>query len=323
LRDSLLTQLLIAVLAGSCCLATGHDSAFAQSAEIDVSATSALLESAEVRERWLAAYRLGQAGPDAAAAVESLTAVLANRGGHEYVRGMTAWALGRIGSAARSAAPTLIEALRSGHVSVRRNAPRALARLQIDSPDALAGLRKMLDDSDGVARVEAAAALWQLAEDQQALQTLTDALHGRGTGAHRAAELLGEIDVEPTRITPALTKTLGHPDASMRRAAARALGNIGPATLAALREPLDNGTAEARRAAVEAMGWMGAAAERALVYALSSDAPAARRAAARALGRLGSSAESAQSALVEAVNDPDPSVRTAAAAALRQLRQGN
>ena len=70
-----------------------------------VSAWIAQLADEDVRARWYATYALGQIGPQAARAVEPLSKIVADKYGHEYVRGGAAWALGRIGPGAEPAPP--------------------------------------------------------------------------------------------------------------------------------------------------------------------------------------------------------------------------
>ena len=139
----------------------------------------------------------------------------------------------------------------------------------------------------------------------------------RGLAARPAAHL-GRLEADPAAVTPALLDALGHGDADVRRAAARALGGLGAAALPVLKAPLSDSDPEVRRAAVEALGWIGVEAVPDLTDALRNDAPEARRAAARALGRFGPAAKSAEAALIETVNDRNRDVREAAAL-VRQL----
>ncbi len=60
------------------------------------------LAGADFRDRWHAGYMLGTLGPAAAPALSMLHKVLEKKSEHEYVRGMAAWAIGRIGPAPRA-----------------------------------------------------------------------------------------------------------------------------------------------------------------------------------------------------------------------------
>ncbi len=299
----------------------------------------ARLNDDDLRARWHATYALGQIGPGAAEAVEPLAAMVADKYGHEYVRSGAAWALGRIGPAAEPAVPRLVETLRSQPppvVSVRRTVPQALGRIGPAARPAVPELLKLLDDEDRAVRVNAAAALWRIAEHERAIPALVAMLRtGTGTLPYKAAVALGKLGApqkgdaalfraEESRVPffeviPALIESLGHADDDVRRAAGRSLGQLGPTTIPALRQALDHAQAPVRRHAVVALGWIGEPAVPALIEALKNDLPPVRLTAARELGRLGPAAAEARGALIEAVDDPDPQVRAAAAKALSSL----
>jgi HEAT repeat protein len=288
--------------------------------------------------RWYAIYVLGQLGPQAADAVAPLENVLAKRSEQEYVRGTAAWALGRIGPAAARAVPLLIETMHSqGHISVRRNANEALGNLGAAAKPAVPELFKALSDEDAVTRVTAAVALWKIDGSDKALDALLDMLRrGKAPAPYCVAVALGTLGAAQEKtgsersgaprgypvpvFSDALVEALGNADADVRRAAARSLGQIGPAALPALTKALDDPRDEVRRLAAEGLGWMGPAAVEPLTAALKNQSAAARRAAARALGRLGPAAKAAEADLVRAVNDPQAEVRAAAAAALVHIR---
>jgi HEAT repeat protein len=280
------------------------------------------LDLQDIRGRWYATYALGQLGPDAVEAVGPLQKVLENRADeHEYVRGNAAWALGRIGPRAKAAVPLLIETLQSQLMSVRRNASEALGMIGAEAEPAVDGLTRLLEDKDSEVRVNAAVALWRINKHAKAVPALRDMLaRGQGPAPYLAASALGQIGAETEDALSPLAAALGHADADVRRAAARALGQIGPKAVPVIKQALSSPSEEARRGAVEALGWMGSLAVPELIAALKNDRPAARRAAARALGRLGAEAKLGESALLEAVDDSDPNVRATAADALRKVR---
>ena len=280
------------------------------------------LSSDDLRERWFAAHALGQTGPEAADAIAPLVAVLENPGGHEHARGMAAWALGRMGPRAEQAVPVLIGTLGSAHLSVRRNAPLALA--QIGPPSATPAVPRLvglLGDPDPEVRVNAAVALWKIDRDEQAVSTLGTMVAAPGPGAYEAAVALGQLDAVPEQA--ALDRLLGafaHPDGIVRQAAARSVSHMGDAATASLQTALDDARDQVRQTAIEALGWMGPRAMDSLVAALRNDSPAVRRLAARALGHLEIKAAEAEPALVAALNDPDREVRQAVAWAIGKVR---
>lgn len=296
--------------------------------------------------RWHAAYALGRIGPEAAVAVPALERILANLDEHEYVRGGAAWALGRLGSKAATAMPLLTRTLASKHISVRRNAARALGSIAaaqasgrmgpiglmgpirpispispVLPPNAADSLLKLLSDHDAPVRVSAAVALWQVERHPKAIPALESMLRDRSVStAYEAASALGELGTEAEPAVPALIAALAYEDDDMRRTAAYVLGRVGPAAIPAVRGLLATTDERTKCQAVEALGWIGSASVSALTECLADPGPSVRRAAARALGRLGAAAKPAEPALVKAVSDPDRDVRDAAALALRLVR---
>lgn len=266
--------------------------------------------------------------------MEPLTKVLQNRAENEYVRGTAAWALGRIGTDDEAAVTLLIETLGSGHVSVRRNSTRALGSLGAAAipsvghdyvpPNgrAIPGLVAALEDADATVRVNAAEALWKIDRHPKAVPTLADMVHRpKDPGSYQAVVALGGLGPQTDAAVSALVTAFRHADPDVRRAAARALGEIGPAAIPELKQVLAGPDQEVRRRAVEALGWIGSEAVPALIESLKDESPPVRRAAARALGRLGAQAKAAEPALIEAVNDPNPQVQQSAARALSKVRK--
>jgi len=349
----------LAILLSGPALALGQQEAAYR--DKTVAAWTAQLADEDLRARWHATYALGQIGPSAAEAVEPLGKIVADKYDHEYVRGGAAWALGRIGPGAEPAVPRLIETLESKPqpvASVRRTVPEALGNMGPAAKPAVATLLKLLDDEDRGVRVGAAAALWKIARHDRAIPALVDMLRtGTGTLPYKAAVALGDLaekgditDFSDTdghhvkrgrlvrpeggsaeisdvpffgEATAALVDALGHPDPDVPRAAARALGQIGPTTIPALKKALSDPAEQVRRSAVEALGWIGPPAVPALVDALKNDNASARATAARELGCLGLQAQEARPALIEAVDDPDPQVRAAAGKALGHLTRNS
>jgi HEAT repeat protein len=245
------------------------------------------------RAQWYAVYALGQMGQDAAPAVDLLAATLADKSRYEYVRAGAAWALGCIGPQAAKATPTLVEALQSTLASIRRHAARALGQIGPDARSAVPNLVPILESDDVTLRVRAAVALWRIAEHPRAIPTLIETLRQEGDSkAFQAAVALGKIGSDNQSALDALIAAFGHPDADVRRAAARSFAQITPSfskALASLEKPLADGNSRVRRTAVTALGWLGLDARQTLLDILQKD--------------------------------PDPAVRTAAEAALTRIRQ--
>jgi HEAT repeat protein/lysophospholipase L1-like esterase len=125
---------------------------------------------------------------------------------------------------------------------------------------------------------------------------------------------------------PVLLGALRQPDEGGQAAAARALGNLGPAAREAVPELmklLERGTPRVRAATARALGNMGPAAELAvheLMRRLDDAAPPVRAAAAWALGEIGPAAKAALLPLVNRLRDEDESVRLRAGESLGQVR---
>ena len=117
---------------------------------------------------------------------------------------------------------------------------------------------------------------------------------------------------------PALAAALRDAERPVRRAAAEALGWIGPAAVPALAPALREADEDIRRAAAEALGRIGPAAVPALLDALREADEDIRRVAAEALGRIG---PAAVPALAAALRDQTLEVRWVAAKALGEIGQ--
>jgi len=186
------------------------------------------LASDDVRNRWYAAYRLGQIGPEAKSpsVVGALTRILENRTDHEYVRDMAAWSLGRIQASTPEAISTLETALQSTLPSVRRAAAEALGAIGPPAKTAVSSLTEVLGDKDPVARVRAAEAIWKIALSAEAKTALLGALGASEREAFEAALALGRLRVHSDDVVEALTAVLKHRSGDVRRAAKRALRQI-------------------------------------------------------------------------------------------------
>jgi HEAT repeat protein len=282
------------------------------------------LTAADFRDRWHAAYMLGTLGADSAAAVPQLHKILEKKSEHEYVRGMAAWALGRVGSAAESEIPLLSETMHSrGHLAVRRASVESLGNFGEAAKSVVPQLVKLLDDDDAATRVNTAIALWKIDRHAKAVPALVEMLKsGDSPEPYLAATALGQMQSAAAAVAPALIDALHSTDGDIRRAAARSLGQLGKAAFPALAQAkaLQDPDPEARRLVIESLGGMGADAVSPLIASLKDKEPSIRRAAARALGNLGSDARSALPALEAAVSDPDETVRDAGFKARKRIR---
>jgi HEAT repeat protein len=138
-----------------------------------------------------------------------------------------------IGSRPASAQPSsevarLITQLRDESPTVRRAAAYALGRIGPAAKDAAPGLAKLLTDPEADVQGAAASALVDIGA--AAVPELTKLLKDPEAGVRRfAASILGRIGPAAKDAAPELAKLLTGPDADVRRAAAVALGRIGPA----------------------------------------------------------------------------------------------
>jgi HEAT repeat protein len=312
------------------------------------------LKQSDFEERRRAADALGDIGPAAAAAVPELVESLKDE--HVEVHWYALDALGRIGQAATIAVPALSDALTNPRTNrySRRVAARALGRFGPLAADAVAALTKDLDAEDRELRVEAALALWRVSAEPRAIDALIRLIEGGNnekgsdSAAFSACLALSEIGPSARPSVPTLLAALAGPDADIRRAAARALGAIGPDAL----EPLATKLAErppaldpdARASAMDAIAAIAEGIRRstfdrasasaqqtaaaaapfnervipALAEQLNSADPVASRHAARALAAVGLLA---LPVLAEALLSDRPPVRQAADGALDALQQ--
>jgi HEAT repeat protein len=282
---------------------------------------------ADIRDRWYAVHALGQLGPEAAEAVRPLEEILADKYEFEYVRGGAAWALGRIGKAARHAVPLLIDTLTSKHVSVRRNSPLALAAIGgEEAKKAVTPIAKLLDDEDAGVQAAAALALWQLDRDPRAVPKLAGMLEkGTGEAPYQAAVALGQLGPEvgpianPSGDVGRIANPSGNPADLRDGLPIRPAGKPTPALspiLGALVGALGHADDDVRRAAGRSLGLIGPPALPAIRASMAGKDPRTAREAAEALGFLG---VPAIPALTAALRHADPQVRRIAARALGRL----
>jgi HEAT repeat protein len=253
-----------AVLVATCARAAAEEPASASGT--DVASLRAELAAPEVGRRQKAAYALWKLGPAAKDAIPALATAL--RDADEYVRNTAnkvLWDQSRTFGALQAAIPELLVALADPRVEVRRLG---------------------------------AGTLWR---------------SGWHTGPGKANPALG----------PALSKALDDPDPGVRAAAASVVGNYGPwvkeAHPALLRHVKDPDR-DVRLAVIRALrSSVGDERVAPLVGVLNDPDPQIRAAAAGSLGVFTGKGRLAVPGLVRALRDEDPSVREAAAGAFVEM----
>ena len=198
--------------------------------------------------------------------------------------------VGRFGSAAWSAAPTLDYTLRADpDNAVANEAAAALARI---GRSGVPYLTAALAHESAAVRQRAAAALAVIGPEARAavpalLQALADKSRGVRSAAARA---LGEVGGEPRLVAPALCQALTDPAAEVGKQAGLALASIGERAVPALRKTLQWQDVRSRRDAAQALAMIGPAAKEAaeeLALLLQDGEPQVRAAAAGALAAIG------------------------------------
>jgi HEAT repeat protein len=174
---------------------------------------------------------------------------------------------------------------------IRRAAARELSELQGNANDVIAALAVATTDADREVREFAVAGL------------------GHFGAAAKASE-------------PALEKTLGDPEVSVRLGAAKALQKIDPESTSYVPVILD--ALKAGNGAIFLdVGQMGPSAKWAvptLAKLLSHPQAGIRALAARTLGKIGVATSEGESGLSRSLRDTDPAVRKAAQRALAQIQ---
>jgi HEAT repeat protein len=145
-----------------------------------------------------------------------------------WIRSDACEALGRIGPAAKAAAPELLAAMKDSAAQVRIHAAWALGEIDAGAP-AIPALIEALDDEDSEVRRYAANALLKhgrLAEP--AVAKLIERLQSDDPGAYMAAAALGEIGSPAKAAIPHLITALKKETGLLRAEYAQALGKFGP-----------------------------------------------------------------------------------------------
>ncbi len=258
----------------------------------------------KVLARQYAAIALTKVGSNPKEIVSALAGRLDDK--ESAIRRSAAGALGKIGPAARAALPRLIAM--SGNETedpvVREYAVRALTRIDPNDANVVSALIRVLEDENPQVREAAVEALLEVS------------VATREIGAAK-----GDV--------PALATQLKDKDRLVRRSAAMALGNIGPAAKSAqfaLIQALadEREDPEVRSAAATALGSIGPYAKDAIPALIRSlekreEHVEVRAAAAMALGMIGPEARAAVPVLAESLREDDPRLRGIALVALKRI----
>jgi HEAT repeat protein len=146
--------------------------------------------------------------------------------------------LGRLGSAASAAVPTVTEALADPNPGIKLAAVQALGQIGPSARNVIPGLIQMLVDSDDSVREAAAKALGNIDRNWASypfaagsIAILAKQLRSAGESGEIAVRAFAVIG---TAAVPVLIDTLGSRDRIARENAARALGQIGVGAKAAI-----------------------------------------------------------------------------------------
>ncbi len=214
----------------------------------------------------------------------------------------------------RTAVAALAAAAKSGAKPVRLAAIRALGQIgDASSATALMDLQGDADRELAQASQESLAVL----EGKQIDDAVMAMLAGGDTARRlNALDLIGQRRIKAA--VPALLKAAGDPDAEVRRAAIRRLGELGSAAelpamvelLMGLKDPQDLSAAEQAVGALCARADNPEASIQKLIERLAQAPGAQKTVLLRVLGAAGGA--SALKAVRDAIKDPDPQVRGAA-----------
>ncbi|SIN87371.1 HEAT repeat [Singulisphaera sp. GP187] len=192
-----------------------------------------------------------------------------------------ALALGRLGPAARAAGEALLQAARTGDVSVREKAMRAITLIQ--PPETIEALAAGLRDACGDIRIVASAGWMRAAViPKEAVPDLVEALRDPEVQVRaNAAHALGRLDTLPRDAIPLLVERTTDADEGVRLNAATAL-KLAPADLvgAVMQNLLTDSNSRIRLIAAGSLLATGLAnpqADLALVEALGDPAPESAR----------------------------------------------
>lgn len=243
-----------------------------------------------------------------------------------FIRMESAKTLRRIAASER-VAPVFIEGLESPNLSIRCEAAYELGKMASGPKEAIAPLRKCLDDEQAMVQLHAARALWLINRDPAVLPLLfAMAKSTEKYNRQQAIEHLGLPGMEAAKVLPILREAVRDSAGSVRAAAVRSLGTVDakieerlPLILTAMK----NGGPVVSSEAAQALQPLGPAAKSAvplLIAALrEANYTRLRAEVMDALGAIGEGASAAAPALVEMVRSEESEEREVALKALLQI----
>jgi len=217
----------------------------------------------------------------------------------------------------------LLKAVPDQEHEVIVRASRAVMTIGPEAKVAVPALTKALRDGDEDLKVAAAYALRFIGpEAKAAVPELMELLKDKENKTW-AIDALASIGPEAAAAAPQLMQILcdrSEKNENVRRGAALALVELGPAGVRSLAEALEKEDAQTRWIAVLGLACARPPAVTELVKALDDKEPRVRRHAIGWLGHIGPAAKEAIPELEKRLGDDAPSVREAAAKALEMIR---
>lgn len=228
-----------------------------------------------------------------AEAVPVLDFLVRQTKGEAEVRWTAAELLGKKGTAARSSAGSLIQALQDSDAHVRSVAATALSTIEAPASDVVPALKELVEREPKVPVLRALSVFG--ADAAPALERLRAILNDKALDSEvrwNAARTIGKMHEAAADAIPDLVANLTDPADRLREHAAEALGDIGPPAAVAVPE---------------------------LTKALEDPFVKVRRDSVRSLGQIGPAARTAIPAIEKLLNDPEAIVKDAAKTALERL----
>jgi len=260
--------------------------------------------------------------PAAAKAVKGLIEIAADSKAPWYSRRQAALTLGRIGPPAKEAVPLFVKLLDDTGDDEDAASPWAAKALALFGPVAKSAapalIVRLKDKSARIAdRLAAIDALSQIGiADAAVVPALIEVLNSANEKLELrtvTAEALAYIGPNASAAVPALLRATGEANENLRRAAAAAIGAIGPmadVAIPTLAELLVfDESAAVRDQAADALSRIGSAATKLLARLLADEDAEVRWRAAQSLGKIRPPAKSAVPALTKALEDKNVEVR--------------
>ncbi|MDO4549831.1 MAG: HEAT repeat domain-containing protein [Planctomycetia bacterium] len=200
----------------------------------------------DLQLQWYAAYALGQYGQDAKSAVNTLISrAQVDMGQDDYVRAATLRSLGQIQDV--TAIPVLVAELESPYRAILRNAAWALGNFNAQAmadDRVIPALEKLLTHEDPPTRAQAAAALWKIAKNDHALETLLKMIQSRKSyeiyeSVHVIQEIAPLLNEKRATFAKMLTARLSSKDSDTSRACVEALCALGTDALTSVKTALE------------------------------------------------------------------------------------